>query len=49
MKIRLRVFAYLRETIGKEEEEFELEEGTRVGEFWLFSYKIRLKWGVQRD
>lgn len=34
MRVRLKLFAYLRETLGTKEEEIEVEEGAKVGEIW---------------
>ena len=40
MKIRVMLFAYLRETVGYKEKELEIQEGTRVGELWN-NYKAK--------
>jgi len=34
MRVRLKLFAYLRETLGFKEEDIEVDEGTKVGELW---------------
>jgi len=41
MRVKLKVFAYLRETLGIKEEEIEIEDGIKVGQLWsLFKDKI---------
>ncbi len=41
MTIKLKLFAYLRETLGVKEEDIEIDEGTKVGELWdAFKDKI---------
>ncbi len=41
MKVKLRLFAYLRETLGLEEEEIDIRDGERVSDLWnRFKHKI---------
>ena len=41
MRVKLKLFAYLRETLGIKEEEIEIDEGTRVGQLWdAFNHRI---------
>jgi len=41
MRVKLKLFAYLRETVGIKEEEIEIEEGTKVGQLWsTFNHRI---------
>ncbi len=41
MKVKLRLFAYLRETLGLEEEEIDIREGEKVSDLWnRFKHKI---------
>jgi molybdopterin synthase sulfur carrier subunit len=41
MRVKLKLFAYLRETLGIKEEEIEIEKGTKVGQLWsTFNQKI---------
>ncbi len=41
MKVKLRLFAYLREILGLEEEEIDIREGERVSDLWnRFKHKI---------
>jgi MoaD family protein len=41
MKVKLRLFAYIRETLGLEEEEIDIQEGEKVGDLWRrFKHKI---------
>ncbi|MBI2486921.1 MAG: molybdopterin converting factor subunit 1 [Deltaproteobacteria bacterium] len=41
MSVKLKLFAYLRETLGIKGEEIEIEEGTKVSQLWsLFKDKI---------
>lgn len=41
MKVKLKLFAYLRETLGLEEEEIDVRNGEKVGDLWSrFKHKI---------
>jgi molybdopterin converting factor subunit 1 len=41
MKIKLKLFAYLRETLGLAEEEIDIRDGERVSDLWnRFKHKI---------
>lgn len=41
MKVKLKLFAYLRETLGLEEEEIDIQDGERVSDLWnRFKHKI---------
>ncbi len=41
MKIKLKLFAYLREAIGLEEEEIKVRDGKKVGDLWI-RYKDKI-------
>ncbi|MGH7889570.1 MAG: MoaD/ThiS family protein [Thermodesulfobacteriota bacterium] len=34
MRVRVKLFAYLRETLGFKDEQIEVEEGTQVAKLW---------------
>jgi molybdopterin synthase sulfur carrier subunit len=41
MIVKLKLFAYLRETLGLEEEEVDIRDGEKVGDLWnRFKHKI---------
>lgn len=41
MKVKLKLFAYLRETIGLREEEIDVRDGAKVSDLWdRFKHKI---------
>ena len=41
MKVKLKLFAYLRETLGLDEEEFDVRDGEKVSDLWnRFKHKI---------
>jgi molybdopterin converting factor subunit 1 len=41
MKVKLKLFAYLRETLGLEEEEIDVRDGEKVSDLWgRFKHRI---------
>jgi len=44
MRVRVKLFAYLRETLGFKEQEIEVDEGTQVAKLWeTFSNRMPRK------